>query len=67
MEDDIPDEIDFSGGERGKFAEWYAAGTNVVVLEPDIAEAFPDARSVNAALRLLVELARRQSNSARAA
>jgi hypothetical protein len=44
-------EYDFSGGVRGKYAKRYAQGSNVVVLEPDVAEAFPTARAVNAALR----------------
>ena len=44
-------EYDFTGGIRGKYAKRYALGTNVVVLEPDVAEAFPTARAVNAALR----------------
>ena len=45
------DEYDFSGGVRGKYAARYARGSNVVVLQPDVAEAFPTARAVNAALR----------------
>lgn len=44
-------EYDFSGGVRGKHYRAYRAGTNVVVLEPDGAEAFPNASSVNRALR----------------
>jgi hypothetical protein len=44
-------EYDFSGGTRGKYAKRYARGTNVVVLEPDVAAAFPTAEAVNAALR----------------
>ena len=47
-------EYDFSGGIRGKYAKRYALGTNVVVLEPDVAEAFPTARAVNAALRKML-------------
>lgn len=47
-------EYDFSGGVRGKYAKRYAQGTNVVLLEPDVAEAFPTARAVNAALRKLL-------------
>lgn len=42
------------GGVRGKYAAHYAEGTNVVVLEPDVAAAFPDAASVNSALRALL-------------
>lgn len=44
-------EYDFTGGIRGKYVKRYASGTNVVVLEPDVTEAFPTARAVNAALR----------------
>ncbi len=47
-------EYDFSGGVRGKYAKRYAQGSNIVVLEPDVAEAFPTARAVNAALRKLL-------------
>ena len=52
-------EYDFSGGVRGKYAEQYRAGTNVVLLEPDLAKAFPDSKSVNDALRALVAIAGR--------
>lgn len=51
-------EYDFSGGKRGVHHEAYRAGTNVVFLEPDLVEAFPDSASVNHALRLLVRLSR---------
>jgi len=51
----VPD-IDFSGGERGKYAARYAAGTNLILLSPDVAEFFPDSESVNEALRTLVRL-----------
>ena len=43
-------------GVRGKYAERYKAGTNLVLLEPDVARAFPDEQSVNDALRLVLEL-----------
>jgi hypothetical protein len=52
------DEYSFSHGTRGKYADRYAEGSNVVVLDPDVAEAFPDSRAVNEALR---ELARKAS------
>ena len=55
------DEYDFSKGVRGKYAERYAAGSNVVVLSPDVAELFPDSQSVNEALRALVRIARQQA------
>ena len=57
------EEYDFSDGTRGQYARRYAEGTNVVVLDPDIAELFPDSESVNDALRSLVDLARKQAAS----
>ncbi len=56
-EDDLRPEYDFSqlrGGVRGKYVERYREGTNLVLLDPDVAAAFPDARAVNDALRLLL-------------
>jgi hypothetical protein len=44
--------------ERGKYAEKYKKGTNLVLLAPDVAEAFPDSESVNEALRLLLKVAK---------
>ncbi len=52
------DEYDFSAGERGKYTERYAGGSNVVVLSPDVAKSFPDSESVNRALRALISVAR---------
>jgi len=46
------------GGVPGKYADRYRAGTNLVLLAPDVAAAFPDERAVNEALRLVVRLAR---------
>ena len=54
-------EYDFSKGVRGKFARRYARGTNVVVLDPDVARAFPTAASVNQSLRALRDLIRSQT------
>jgi hypothetical protein len=51
----VPD-YDFSHGVRGKYASRYAAGTNIVVLSPDLAEVFPDSQAVNEALRTLVRI-----------
>jgi hypothetical protein len=48
------DEYDFSQGERGKYARRYAQGTNVVVLEPDVARVFSDSKSVNVSLRKII-------------
>ncbi len=49
-------EYDFSRGIRGKYARRYAEGTNIVVLDPDLARLFPDSKSVNDALRVLASL-----------
>ncbi len=62
---DMLDEYDFSSGVRGKYAKRYAKGTNVVVLAPDVAAVFPDAQSVNDALRALVQIARRNGRKAK--
>ena len=56
--EDMLDEYEFSGGVRGKYARLYAEGSNVVVLSPDVVEAFPDSRAVNDALRALIGVAR---------
>jgi hypothetical protein len=53
-------EYDFSGGVRGKYVDRYRGGTNVVLLDPELAEAFPDSKSVNDALRALVAIATRK-------
>jgi len=47
------------GGVRGKYAARYRAGTNLVLLSPDVAEHFPDEQSVNSALRTLIRAAKR--------
>ena len=56
--DDLLPEYDFSGAVRGKYYERYRQGTNVVLLEPDIAAIFRDSVAVNQTLRMLVSLAR---------
>ena len=61
--DDMRPEYDFSSGVRGKHYKAYKAGTNVVFLEPDLVEAFPDSASVNQALRLLVKVSRSKALS----
>ncbi len=58
---DIRAEYDFAsmtGGVRGKYAERYRAGVNLVLLEPEVAKAFPTADAVNQALRTLMRAAR---------
>lgn len=54
-QDDLRSEYDFSEGVRGKHHGAYREGTNVVLLEPDIARAFPDSDAVNRALRKILE------------
>lgn len=62
--DDMRDEYDFSSGVRGKYAARFAEGSNVVVLDPDVADLFTDSKSVNDALRTLAEIAAKQSKKA---
>ena len=66
--DDLRPEYDFSklkGGVRGKYAERFHAGTNLVRLEPDVARVFNDDKSVNEALRSLIKLAKSRVKVAR--
>jgi hypothetical protein len=65
VDDEMLPEYDFSGGVRGKYYRRYQEGTNIVVLAPDVADAFPNADAVNEALRLLVKLARERAHPAR--
>ena len=62
MDDDLRPEYDLAqllkGGARGKYAERYRAGTNLVLLAPDVAHAFPNEEAVNQALRLVIQLAK---------
>lgn len=61
--DDLRPEYDLShltGGVRGKYYDRATAGTTLVLLERDVAEAFPDGRTVNQALRALIKVARSQ-------
>jgi hypothetical protein len=63
LDDELRPEYDFSkmaGGIRGKYIEQYRAGTSLVLLDPDVAQAFPTDASVNEALRLLLQIAQRQ-------
>jgi len=60
---DMLEEYDFTGGVRGKYAKRYAEGTNIVVIDPDVAEYFPDNESVNEALRSLTAIIKRQKKA----
>ena len=61
MNDELRSEYDLSelleGGVRGKYANRYRQGTNLVLLAPDVAQVFTDEQSVNEALRLVMQLA----------
>lgn len=59
-------EYDFSGGVRGKYADRYRQGVNVVLLEPELVDAFPDSKAVNDALRGLLAIATRANQRKRA-
>jgi hypothetical protein len=63
---DMLADYDFRGGVRGKYAQRYAEGCNVVVLAPEVAQVFRDSRSVNDALRPLADLIRKQARKKRA-
>ena len=52
---DMLEEYDFSKGKRGVYAQRYAEGTNVVLLDPDVAAVFKTSEAVNDALRELIE------------
>ncbi len=60
MDDELRPEYELSellkGAVRGKYADQYREGTNLVLLAPDVAEAFPDEEAVNEALRLVMRL-----------
>jgi len=62
IEDELRPEYDLAellkGGVRGKYVERYRAGTNVVLLAPDVAQAFPTEDAVNEALRLVMRMAK---------
>ncbi len=60
IEDTMRPKYDFSKGVRGKHAARYAAGTNVVVLEPDVAVEFRTAEDVNDTLRAVAGILRRR-------
>ena len=66
--DELREEYDLSklkNRVRGKYAERYRQGTNLILLEPEIAKAFPDAEAVNGALRMLIQVAENQTRSSK--
>ena len=68
VDDELRSEYDLSqlkGGVRGKYYKRAMAGTNLVLIEPDLVKMFPDADSVNRALHLLLEATRSNTASLR--
>ena len=67
LKDELRPEYDLKSllkdGTRGKYAARYNAGTNLVLLEPDVARAFPNEKAVNEALRLVIKLTKIQENA----
>lgn len=66
MADELRPEYDLGqllkDGVRGKYADRYREGTNLVLLEPDVADAFPTGEAVNKALRLVIQLTKVQGS-----
>lgn len=61
INDELREEYDLSqmeGGVRGKYAQRCREGSNVIVLAPDVAEAFPNSEAANEALRMLIKVAK---------
>ena len=68
LDDDLGPEYDLrqlKGGVRGKYYQQAVAGTNLMLIEPELAKVFPNAESVNRALRLLVDIAEAAAGPAR--
>lgn len=66
MADELRSEYDFAqmqGGVKGKYGERYRAEPNLVLLDPDVAQAFPNEVAVNEALRMLIQVAQRQQHN----
>ncbi|MBX3164793.1 MAG: hypothetical protein KF900_09950 [Bacteroidetes bacterium] len=61
---DMLDDYDFSKGKRGKYAKQYAAGTNLIALEPDVAKIYKDAEIINETLRAVAKIAFRKKKHA---
>lgn len=61
---DMLKEYDFSNGIRGKYAAAYRDGCNIILLDPDLSDVFPDSDAVNHILRPIAELIRAQRQTA---
>lgn len=71
MNDELRPEYDLKSllksGVRGKYAKKYREGTNLVLLDPEVARAFPNEKAVNDALRLVIELNKVQTQARQSA
>ncbi|NQU06432.1 MAG: hypothetical protein HQ568_10095 [Calditrichaeota bacterium] len=56
--DEILPEYDFSGGVRGKYADRVRRGTNLVLLDPDVVQLYPDTETINKVLRTVADVAK---------
>jgi len=67
LNDELRPEYDMKSllknGVRGKYATRYKAGTNLVLLEPEVAKAFPNEKAVNEALKLVIKLTKIQETA----
>jgi hypothetical protein len=58
--DTMREEYDFMGGIRGKYAKRFSDGSNIIVLDPDVAKLFPDSKTVNEVLRSIAKIAQQK-------
>lgn len=61
--EDMRTEYDFSSGQRGKYAAQFKAGSNIIVLDPDVAQKFKTSEEVNEALRKLADSEKKKANT----
>jgi len=58
--DTMREEYDFTGGIRGKYAKRFSGGSNIILLDPDVAKLFPDSKTVNEVLRSIAKIAQQK-------
>jgi hypothetical protein len=58
--DTMREEYDFTGGIRGKYAQRFSDGSNIIVLDPDVGKLFPDSKTVNELLRSIAKIAQQK-------
>lgn len=61
-QNEMLEEYDFSNGVRGKYAQQYKEGVNIVKIDEDVSKVFPDTKSVNEALRTFINLVSKSPN-----